>query len=331
LFCLFNVVLTSVHHPTVDSILQGFRQNQGIDALVGESLLYHMLGRAYLHDLDNCQDNLRTVVKNHVKVQEAIRDRLQACGVDYEDYDELEDYIWAFCENKSAPRKVEDLELCLEDAMKLTDLDFFQVQEIFGPANLLVQVGPHDCIVQTHEGTVHPTEDFFPLDCGAKYSKVGQELCQSHWGPVYKLGDFNGKLVVKVIDRMKYERKREGIDRWNDDPALEIQTHRYLTHVVNHPNIVRFEAVSMDARSVFYYQEAGEELFGCVEKHRQRYWLLWKKTLAKHPCKYYLNHKSPWEERATKVFTGIFEALGCLRQQDCSSGCQTREHGLCWK
>lgn len=313
--CLFNVVLTRTRHPTVDSLLRTFREKKGLDAIMGETLLYHVLGRAYLYDLDNCHDNLQQVVKKHVKVQEAIRARLEACGVDYADYDELEDYIWAFCENKPAPRKVHDLELCLEDAMNLTDLDFLDVQDIFGPANLLVQVGPHASIVQTHQGEVHPVEEFFPLDNAAQYSKFGKELCQSHWGPVYKLGDFNGKLVVKVIDRLKWERKRDGLDRWNDDPALEIQTHRFLTNVVNHPNLVRFEAVTMDTKSIYYYQEAGEELFGCVEKHRQRYWLLWQKSLAKRPCKYYLDHKSPWEERAVKVFSGIFKAVSCLHER----------------
>jgi len=118
-----------------------------------------------------------------------------------------------------------------------------------------------------------------------------------------------------VISRAKWERKKKGLDSWNDDVALEIDTHRYLTKEFNHPNIVKFEAVTQDAMNVYYYQEAGFELFGHVQQHRQRFWSSWRKHLQRQGNKkYYLDNKSPWEKRGTEIFRGIFEAVQMLHE-----------------
>lgn len=115
-------------------------------------------------------------------------------------------------------------------------------------------------------------------------------------------------MVVKVISLSKWEKKKNGVDKWNDDVASEIQTHRYLNSL-NLKNIVRFEAATMDARNLYYYMEEGVELFSHVDKHREKHWRQWKKSLIKMGPRKFADVASPWELRAKKIFRGVFEAL----------------------
>merc|ERR1719499_954744 len=102
--------------------------------------------------------------------------------------------------------------------------------------------------------------------------------------------------------------KKNGIDKWNDDVAIEIQNHRFL-NTLNHKNLVRFEAVTMDARNLYYYMEEGVELFSYVEKHREKFWRQWKKSLIKMGPRKFAEIASPWELRAKQIFRGVLEAL----------------------
>jgi serine/threonine protein kinase len=71
----------------------------------------------------------------------------------------------------------------------------------------------------------------------------------------------------------------------------------------------------MDNLNVYYYQERGVELFTSVKKHRDKFWDQWKITLASKPKGYHLQHKSLWEQRMTKIFRGVFEAVAFLHSQ----------------
>lgn len=312
--CLNEIVLQGCHHPKVETIVSDMCRTRQLDVMDGEELLYLMVGKAYQYDVQSCQTNFTAKVREHVKVQEAIKTMLEKENVDYLFYDELEMHCWVFCENKIAPRSVKDFESCLEGVLKRTNMTFRQVEQIFGPSRLIVQVGPHESILAIANDVVSVEDEFYPLENDAKYAKEGALLCKSHWGHVYKLGGFDTNLIVKVISQDKWERKKQGLDKWNDDVALEIETHRYLT-TFNHPNIVRFEAATRDHLNIYYYQEAGVELFAHVQSHRKKFWNSWKKTLARNEKRFYLKNKSPWEERVGQIFKGIFEGVQFLHEQ----------------
>jgi len=311
---LNEVVLQNQRNPKVDEIVRKWCLDFGLDEINGEELLFLMAGKKFVYDLKSCQTNFRQICEVHVQIQEAIFSQINKVHLGKREcYDEIEVFIFAFCENTIAPRSINSLKHEIEHLLEKWNLDWETIEKLFGSLHSLVQVGPQETILSAHRGEVDADMEFGQLDSISKYPTEGTLLCKSHWGNVYRLQGFNQNLIVKVIALNKWDCKKSGFDTWNDDVALEIESHRILSSF-NHPNIVRFEAATQDIFNLYYYQEAGTELFGTVEKHRDRFWNQWKNTLAKNPRDYYLNHKSSWEKRAVTIFRGIFEGVQFLHE-----------------
>jgi len=307
-----KLIVECTVHPTAQQLCRKWKTDRGLDSKEGELLLYLVFGRAYEWNLESILMDVEVAMRSHAKVQEAIQSQLERTSISYDAYDLLEREIWTFCENTVAPRKALDLVYQMKPVLEQTGVSIEDLCNVFGPPKHLVQVGPHQAILDFYQGKTF-VEDFMPLDEKSEWPTVGDHLGDSHWGPVRDLGDFNGGVIVKVIKRNKYERRANGLDKWNDDPASEVAMHRYLTSI-GHPNLVRFEAVTMDNLNVYYYQERGVELFSTVKRHRERFWDQWKKTLEDKPDGYHLDNKSPWEQRMCKVFYGIFQGVAFLHQ-----------------
>jgi serine/threonine protein kinase len=297
-------------HPSVTKLCSKWKANGLLNAKDGELLLYLVLGREIEWNLDSVVACVATSMRNHVRIQEAIAARIESTGISYDTFDLLEREIWNFVETRFAPRKALDLVHSLAPHLTSENVTLETFCQVFGPPKLIAQVGPWASIVALHERKAF-IEDFYPLDNVEDFPTEGKLLGESHWGPVRDLGSFNGGLIVKIIKRTKYERRVKGIDRWNDDPASEVATHRYLTSL-GHKNLVRFEGVTMDNKNVYYYQEKGVELFSIVKKHRDKFWEQWKVTLETKPKGYFQDHKSLWEIRMTKIFRGIFEGVAFM-------------------
>lgn len=311
---LNEVVLQNQRNPRVDEIVRKWCLDSGLDEVHGEELLFYMVGKKFAYDLKSCQTKFRQNCEAHVQIEEAIFSQINKAHLgDRECYDEVEAFIFAFCENTIAPRSINSLKHELEFLLDKWKLEWETIENLFGSLHSLVQVGPQETILAAHRGEVDAGREFGQLDSISKYPTEGTLLCKSHWGNVYRLQGFNQNLIVKVIALNKWDCKKSGFDSWNDDVALEIESHRILSSF-NHPNIVRFEAATQDAFNLYYYQEAGTELFGTVEKHRDRFWKQWKNTLAKNSRDYYFNHRSPWEKRAVTIFRGIFEGVQFLHE-----------------
>jgi len=311
---LNEVVLQSHRNSRVDELVRKWCLECGLDEVLGEELLFYMVGKAYIYDLEACQNNFRKVSEDHVEIQEAIFSQINKVSLcDRQCYDQIESFIFAYCENNVAPRSINTLKFEIQFLLLKYNLEWETIEKLFGSLHSLVQVGPHKTILVAHRGEVNSNLEFGELTSLSKYPTDGVLLCKSHWGNVYRLGGFNQNLIVKVIALNKWDCKKSGFDSWNDDVALEIETHRILSSF-NHPNIVRFEAVTQDIYNLYYYQEAGTELFGTVEKHRDRFWNKWKNNLTTSPRDSYLTNMSPWEKRALTVFRGIFEGVKLLHE-----------------
>lgn len=315
---LNEVVLPNSRHPKVDDLLHKWCLNEGLSEVDGAKLLYHMVGKKHFFNLKECQENFHQVAENHVEIQEAIFSQIEKANIKHRAcYDEIENITFSFCENTITPRSLNEFKSGLDLVLQKWQIDWYTVEKLFGSLHSLIQVGPHESILAAYHGETDGDLEFGQLDSISKYPRDGTLLCKSHWGNVHRLQGFNQNLIVKVISLNKWECKKSGFDSWNDDVALEIETHRILSNL-NHPNVVRFEGVTQDVFNIYYYQEAGTELFGSVEKHRDRFWEQWKKTLARNERNFFLNNKSPWELRATQIFRGIFEGVKLMHN-----------HGIC--
>jgi len=299
-------------HPTARKLCGQWKQTATLNAEDGEMLLYLVLGRQCEWSLDSVVTDVAMAMQAHSRIQEAIQLQIDLAGISYDAFDAIIKKIWLFVENNLAPRSPLALVRCLAPVLEKENMTLLEFCNLFGPPKLIVQIGPFASILALHEKRIQ-VEDFLPLDKGENFPTHGAELGESHWGPVYDLGAFNGGLIVKIIKRSRYERRVKGIDKWNDDPAMEVSAHRHLTSL-GHPNLVRFEGVTMDNSNVYYYQEKGIELFSIVKKHRAKYWDQWKNILVTKPESYYFDHKSSWEQRMTKIFRGIFEAVAFMHR-----------------
>merc|ERR1719483_2072057 len=92
---------------------------QGLSERKGEKLLYHIVGKEYLQNLKQCQTNFRAVVENHLEIEEAIQSQIHLAGIKHRScYDDIETRIYEFCERNIAPRKVKDLESCMDETLR---------------------------------------------------------------------------------------------------------------------------------------------------------------------------------------------------------------------
>jgi len=309
--CLDELVLPFCNHPRVQALADALFTAEGLPLDEGEELLGCMVGKYWEWNPSEVLDDFEAAVERRMKFYKALDARLALTELTYEQYDELEMQIFLFVQCTLPPRTVAGLTTALEEGLLTLNIELDTIRTLFGSLQLLVQVGPYETLLSAHSDNIDTTDEFAPLIEDTKYPKVGEEICTSHWGKIFRLQDFNSNLVLKVVSLMKWERKKNGLDRWNDDVAVEIAAHRYLSSL-NIPNIVEFVAVTKDVQNLYYYQEAGVELFNMVQQHRGRYWNQWNKTLKFKPMEYHLTHASPWETRAKTIFRGIFEGVQAL-------------------
>merc|ERR1719189_1704875 len=102
-------------------------------------------------------------------------------------------------------------------------------------------------MVAVDNGYVELNNDFGPVEKGVKAQKMpktGKKLCESHWGEIFLVesnesnGYFNKDVVIKVINLQKWRKKKLGLDKWNDNVAVELDAHRALCRNGFHKNIV---------------------------------------------------------------------------------------------
>jgi len=310
--CLLQVVLPNTHHPNVEQIVNKWYEYKTLDVVSGKRILFLTCGKAAQYEIERLCDNLEDVMYEHIQLQMGIKKRIAELNLTYDQYDRLETSIFEFCENRNAARNSSQLQYHMTDVLSEMGIKFNKLEKLFGPARLLVQVGPHECLMEVVNGKVDPNDEFHGALNSAKYPTEGQHLAKAHFGPVLKISKgFNRATIVKVVSKDLWKNAKEGRDKFNDNVPREIDAHRFLNEFLQ-PNIVRFEGVTRDAFNVYYYQERGVELFNMVEKHRESFWLHWRQILLTKEKGYFASNGSPWEQRAQAIFKGVFQAVGFM-------------------
>eukprot|EP00494_Astrolonche_serrata_P024522 UN24781 len=234
--------------------------------------------------------------------------------------------FYGYCKSSLAPRLENEFIAALRSStVGQKGYTIELIESIYGPLRYLLQVGPYESMLAVDNGYIDPKDEFMAeLKWYGSFVIVdpkGWKLeTSNNYGHIYRLksslsvGKFDKDVIIKVINLEHWKLNKDKFIS-SDDIRVELDAHRSLCrNLPSTRNIVEYKGTSIDQKQLFYYQEAGCDLFDFTDRNRKIYWKEWLKVLRskKENNSYYRNNISPWENLGRSLFRGIFQAVGMM-------------------